>query len=63
MKLEDISKIELYAALVESVSLQSHYAMQLNMWDGGKRMEFVDVDHWIARLREVGKLPPNAKES
>lgn len=44
-------------ALEESVKLQSFYAGLLNQYDGGLRMTFVSGDAWIARLREVGKLP------
>lgn len=38
------------AALEESVALQSHYAMLLNMYDGGKRIEFSNAQEWIDRL-------------
>ncbi len=48
---------ELRMALAESVKLQSHYAMQLNGWDGGRRIHFGDAAAWIARLRENGTLP------
>lgn len=37
-------------ALKESVKLQSHYAMLLNGWDGGKRIEFKSSDEWLERL-------------
>ena len=40
----------LKAALDESVRLQSHYAMLLNMYDGGKRIEFANSEAWLARL-------------
>jgi hypothetical protein len=40
-------------ALGESVKLQSHYAGLLNYYDGGKRMQFADVDAWMARLNEL----------
>lgn len=51
---------ELRVALEESVKLQSHYADLLNMYDGGKRMEFKGVDEWMARLMEIGTLPKEA---
>jgi hypothetical protein len=48
---------ELRIALEESVKLQSHYAVNLNLWDGGERIGFKDADAWISRLRETGTLP------
>lgn len=48
---------ELMTALEELVKLQSHYAFLLNAWDGGKRKRFESATEWIARLRQVGKLP------
>ena len=50
---------ELRIALQESVKLQSHYAMLLNMYDAGERITFDSPEEWINRLREVGVLPPN----
>lgn len=50
------SYAEIRKALEESVLLQSHYAGLLNMYDGGKRMEFDSADAWIKRLREIGDL-------
>ena len=47
---------DLTIALEESVYLQSFYALQLNMLDGGGRVGFKDADAWMARLRETGKL-------
>lgn len=49
---------ELREALEESVRLQSHYALLLNMYDGGKRLTFASADEWIKtgrriRLREL----------
>jgi len=44
---------ELEYALEESVKLQSHYAELLNMYDGGKRLVFKDVNEWIVRLRQL----------
>lgn len=44
---------ELMLALIESVTLQSHYAKLLNMHDGGMRMQFSSVAEWIERLKEV----------
>jgi len=46
---------ELRHALEQSVKLQSHYAMLLNCWDDGQRMQFKDAEEWLARLREVKK--------
>jgi len=37
-------------ALQQSVELQGHYAMLLNMYDGGRRIEFKSADEWLARL-------------
>jgi hypothetical protein len=37
-------------ALERSVSLQSHYARLLNMYDGGERLTFPDALAWLARL-------------
>jgi hypothetical protein len=44
---------ELRRALKRSLRLQAHYAMLLNMYDGGQRMIFTGIDQWLARLREV----------
>jgi hypothetical protein len=44
---------ELRRALKRSLRLQAHYAMLLNMHDGGQRMIFTEIDQWLARLREV----------
>lgn len=40
----------LRVALKRSVDLQSHYAKLLNDYDGGNRMQFVDIESWISRL-------------
>lgn len=48
---------ELMLALIESTTLQSHYAELLNMHDGGERLQFSCVAEWIERLKKVGKLP------
>lgn len=45
----------LYAALEESVKLQSHYAGLLNQYDGGQRLVFLDADAWIARLAATAR--------
>ncbi len=37
-------------ALEESVKLQSHYAMLLNMWDQGERLQFDSAQAWLDRL-------------
>jgi hypothetical protein len=54
---KEIEKLK--KALEQSVKLQSHYAEQLNMRDGGKRMTFKDADDWMARLDrlERNKMP------
>lgn len=46
------------AALAESVNLQSHYASLLNQWDGGSRIVFRDVAHWLDRLAETAAQTP-----
>jgi len=46
----------LLTALDESIKLQSHYAILLNMHDGGQRMPFDTLNKWIARLHEIGVL-------
>jgi len=48
---------DLWAALEESVKLQSHYAGLLNMHDGGERKQFADAQAWMDRLVDVGKIP------
>ena len=45
--------IPIFAALEESVKLQSHYAALLNQYDGGKRMTFRNADEWILRLQKT----------
>jgi hypothetical protein len=44
---------ELRLALDDSVKLQSHYAVLLNNYDGGKRLTFAGANAWLARLREL----------
>jgi hypothetical protein len=51
-----LTKDQLYTALKESVELQTHYAMQLNCYDGGNRNETFTAGSWILRLRETGKI-------
>ncbi len=58
---------ELMLALIESVKLQSHYAMLLNMHDGGERKQFSCPAEWIERLKVCGQIlspvpscPPSA---
>jgi len=46
-----IDKLE--NALFESLKLQSHYADLLNMYDGGKRLQFKTIDEWIQRLESL----------
>ncbi|HEV2464254.1 MAG TPA: hypothetical protein VGT04_10635 [Acidobacteriaceae bacterium] len=48
---------DLWAALEESVKLQSHYAELLNMHDGGERKGFANAQAWMDRLIDIGKLP------
>ena len=50
-------------ALEESLKLQSHYAMLLNVWDGGQRLQFSDAEAWIERLRLCGRIPAKPRES
>jgi hypothetical protein len=45
-------------ALDESIRLQSHYARLLNMYDGGKRLEFSNSGEWIERLIKTGTIKP-----
>jgi hypothetical protein len=47
---------KLRVALEKSVKLQSHYAVLLNIYDGGERIQFADADAWIKRLHETGDL-------
>ena len=56
--LNDATKLiaTLGAALLSSLTLQSHYAKLLNQYDGGNRKGFHAVDKWIERLRECGEL-------
>lgn len=44
---------EVWRALEASVKLQSHYAVLLNMHDGGQRIGFPDAQAWLLRLRET----------
>ena len=44
-------------ALDQSVKLQSHYASLLNVYDGGKRMQFASAEEWIARLSALVTKP------
>ena len=50
-----VAKLE--AALKQSVELQSHYAELLNMYDGGQRLTFANVEAWLDRLASVGDTP------
>lgn len=47
---------EVTNALEKSVALQGFYAGLLNMYDGGKRIEFKTADEWIRRLRECDEI-------
>lgn len=53
---------EVMLALIESVGLQSHYAMLLNEYDGGERLQFSCVAEWIERLKKVGKALMSYRE-
>jgi hypothetical protein len=55
--MDKISLHELYNALEQSLKLQSQYAELLNMYDGGKRMQFSTPEEWVERLRKIGDLP------
>jgi hypothetical protein len=48
---------DLWAALEESVKLQSHYAGLLNVYDGGERKPFANAQAWVDRLIDTGTLP------
>lgn len=50
---------DLLAALEKSVELQSHYAYLLNMYDGGRRMQFASADEWRARLTQADATESN----
>ena len=47
---------DLWAALEESVKLQSHYATLLNMYDAGERRAFDNAQAWVDCLIDLGKL-------
>jgi len=47
--MDNIPLRDLHKALEESLKLQSHYAELLNMYDGGKRMQFKTPEAWVAR--------------
>jgi hypothetical protein len=57
--IESLSSVvgELSIVLAESLWLQSRYAEQLNVRDGGERRTFDSPESWIKRLREIGRLP------
>jgi hypothetical protein len=54
---DEIQAIRLHAALDALVALSSHYALLLNVHDGGDRQPVADADAWILRLYEIGELP------
>jgi hypothetical protein len=54
---QEAATIELKSALDESIKLQSHYAVLLNGWDGGQRLQFANAEEWLARLRALAKKP------
>ena len=45
--------MQLHLALEALVQLQAHYAMLLNMHDGGARRGFTSAEEWVARMREM----------
>ena len=49
---EERTKALVYA-LAESIKLQSHYAVILNGYDGGKRLQFASVEEWLTRLESL----------
>jgi hypothetical protein len=54
---------EVYQALEESIKLQAHYARILNMYDGGKRIEFRNASDWLHRIRKLdSQKEKNGKE-
>ena len=53
---QDAEVQRLRYALEESVKLQSHYAMLLNMWDGGERMQFDSAQAWLDRLDFIQRV-------
>ena len=55
---EHEKEVDLRFALGKSLFLQSHYAELLSDYDGGERRKFGTVEDWMARLREVGDIPP-----
>jgi len=59
MKDIDVYKI----SLAESLSLQSHYASLLNMYDEGERRQFKTNDEWIDRLKEIKKIYDKIEET
>lgn len=48
--------LRMRGALDESVKLQSHYAKLLNMYDGGRRLQFKDGEEWVARLAALSGI-------
>jgi hypothetical protein len=44
----------LTVGLEESVRLQSHYALILNHYDGGQRLQFNSPEEWLGRLTLLG---------
>lgn len=48
---------KLEGALEQSVELQSHYAELLNMYDGGQRLTFANVEAWLDRLDALKDAP------
>jgi len=52
----EIEVARLREALDESVRIQSHYAILLNEYDGGKRLIFKSSTEWIERLEALKDL-------
>jgi hypothetical protein len=53
----------LLESLEQSVRLQSHYAMLLNMHDGGTRLQFANAAEWAARLKLLKREPKGASDA
>ena len=59
VEIKELDRDDLIYALNESLKLQSHYASLLNDYDGGKRLIFPDITHWITRLRIIASRKNN----
>jgi uncharacterized protein with PIN domain len=50
-----LERDEVWSALSKLITLYGHYAKLLNDYDGGSRIQFMDAQDWIDRLRETEK--------